>query len=74
MSDSEKISLILELLQGSPLDKKDEGLIGDVRWTKATVISLMKWKDKTMAWIAGGSFIGGGLLFFIIDLLTRRNH
>jgi hypothetical protein len=70
-STDEKVNMILELLQGSELDMKDDGLIGDVRNTKARLSKMEQWKDKTIAWAIGASFGAGAFISILIAIIVN---
>lgn len=71
LSTDEKVNMILELLQGSTLDAKDEGMIGDVRNVKTRVFKLEQWKNRTIAWVVGASFGAGASISILIAIIVN---
>lgn len=71
-TQEEKLDAILRILQGEPMDPKDEGMIGEVRFLKAELYKLKDWKSRTMAWALGVSFGGGALLAFISTIVFKH--
>lgn len=69
----EKVDAILRILQGEPLDPKDEGLMGTVRTLKDKVYQILNWKNKVIAWVGGLCFGGGALITFIISRLLQKH-
>ena len=72
LSQEEKLDLIVKLLIGNPLDKDDDGLIGDVRATKSRLYKLEVWKTKVVSWAIGVSFGGGALFTFLVSQLLKK--
>ncbi len=67
-----KLDLIITLLQGNRLDKKDNGLIGRVADLETETEIIKTWRDKTIAWAIGFSFGGGALVSVLITLLLTH--
>lgn len=67
-----KVNLMLDLMQGDPFDKDDNGIIGELRQIKRRVYDLENWKNKTVAWALGVSFGGGALVAFIIAIILNK--
>jgi hypothetical protein len=71
LTSDQKLDLVIQILQGNPLDKDDRGLIGDFNVLKAKFYELKNWKDKTVAWAIGVAFGGGALITVLITLLIN---
>lgn len=69
----EKVDAILRILQGEPMDPKDEGLMGTVRFLKAEIYKIKNWKTQVVAWVAGVSFGGGAFVAFLINKFLTKN-
>jgi hypothetical protein len=67
-----KVDAILRILQGEPMDSKDEGLMGEVRQLKSRLFKIEGWKERTVAWAIGVSFGGGALTAFIIAIIFKK--
>lgn len=67
----EKVNLMIDILQGNPLDDTDDGLLGDFKYLKKEFYKLKAWRDKTVAWALGVSFGGGALITFLITILIK---
>lgn len=68
-----KVDAILRILQGEPMDPKDEGLIGSVRSLKSEVNKIKNWKNQVVSWVAGLAFGGGAMVAFLINKLLHKN-
>lgn len=53
ISVEEKVSTILDLLQGNKLNKADRGLVGTVDDHEERITSLEKWKDRLIWTVVG---------------------
>lgn len=72
LNQEEKLDLIIKLLVGNPLDKNDDGLIGDVRTTKGRIYKIEVWRTKVVSWAIGVSFGGGALFTFFLSQLFKK--
>jgi hypothetical protein len=71
-SDREKLDLILDLLQGNPIDEEDHGLVGEVRTLRTETDELKRFKDRTIYWIAGFVFLGGPVFAYLITIIIKK--
>lgn len=53
ISVEEKVSTILDLLQGNRLNKNDKGLVGTVEEHDKRITTLEKWKDRLVWTVVG---------------------
>lgn len=72
MSDSDKLSLIILLVQGNPLDEKDKGIVGDISWLKNQVRSLNQLKTQFIGWLAGAFAAGSVAASVIYFILSKK--
>lgn len=68
----QKVDAIYRILKGEPMDPKDEGLLGTVRFLKTEVYKLKNWKSQVVAWVAGVSFGGGAFVAFLVDKILHK--
>lgn len=61
-----KVTSILQILQGNSLDPKDHGMIGEVRETKERVTKLENAKRFVIGWATGFGVAAGVLITLIL--------
>lgn len=66
-----KCDNIILLLSGNPMDKKDHGIVGDVRSQEERLTKLEKLKDKIFWMVVGGCTLGGTGIGAWIATLTK---
>lgn len=68
----EKVDAILRILTGEPLNKEDQGILGEVKNLKDSVTKLRNWKERTVAWGLGVGIGGGALGNLLLYLILKK--